>query len=121
MVNLVAFILLNDAIIKWQRDGNLRLWNYQNTVGGANLTNYRNLKTKKQLGELGLFPLKPSGVIETRKHDVFLYDSTNPDLPSKRKPSPKQSENPCSQPPQSQTKIALNGSIEGENQYTQRF
>ena len=37
------------------------------------------LKTKKQLGELGLSHLKPSGVIETRKYDVFLYDSTNPE------------------------------------------
>jgi DNA polymerase-3 subunit epsilon len=37
------------------------------------------LKTKKQLGELGLSSLKPSGVIETRKYDVFLYDSTNPE------------------------------------------
>jgi hypothetical protein len=37
------------------------------------------LKTKKQLGELGLSPLKPSGVIETRKYNVLLYDSTNPE------------------------------------------
>jgi hypothetical protein len=29
------------------------------------------LKTKKQLGELGLSPLKPSGVIATRKYDVY--------------------------------------------------
>ena len=51
------------------------------------------LKTKKQLGELGLSPLKPSGVIETRKYDVFLYDSTNPEsCRPKRKPSPKQLE-----------------------------
>ncbi|MEG4353446.1 3'-5' exonuclease [Microcoleus sp. LAD1_D5] len=51
------------------------------------------LKTKKQLGELGLSPLKPSGVIPTRKYDVFLYDSTNPEsCRPKRKPSPKQLE-----------------------------
>jgi DNA polymerase-3 subunit epsilon len=51
------------------------------------------LKTKKQLGELGLSPLKPSGVIETRKYDVLLYDSTNPECcRPKRKPSPKQLE-----------------------------
>ena len=51
------------------------------------------LKTKKQLGELGLSPLKPSGVIQTRKYDVFLYDSTNPEsCRAKRKPSPKQLE-----------------------------
>jgi DNA polymerase-3 subunit epsilon len=51
------------------------------------------LKTKKQLGKLGLSPLKPSGVIETRKYDVFLYDSTNPEsCRPKRKPSPKQLE-----------------------------
>jgi DNA polymerase-3 subunit epsilon len=51
------------------------------------------LKTKKQLDELGLSPLKPSGVIETRKYDVFLYDSTNPEsCRPKRKLSPKQLE-----------------------------
>ena len=51
------------------------------------------LKTKKQLGELGLSPLKPSGVIETRKYDVLLYDSTNPECcRPKRKSSPKQLE-----------------------------
>ncbi|MEG4959839.1 MULTISPECIES: 3'-5' exonuclease [unclassified Microcoleus] len=51
------------------------------------------LKTKKQLGELGLSPLKPSGVIETRKYDVFLYDIHNPECcRPKRTPSPKQLE-----------------------------
>jgi DNA polymerase-3 subunit epsilon len=51
------------------------------------------LKTKKQLGELGLSPLKPSGVIETRKYDVLLYDIHNPEsYRPKRKPSPKQLE-----------------------------
>jgi DNA polymerase-3 subunit epsilon len=51
------------------------------------------LKTKKQLGELGLSPLKPSGVIETRKYDVFLYDINNPEsCRPKRKPSPRQLE-----------------------------
>ncbi|MEG5236954.1 3'-5' exonuclease [Microcoleus sp. AT9b-C3] len=51
------------------------------------------MKTKKQLGELGLSPLKPSGVIPTRKYDVFLYDIHNPEcFRPKRKPSPKQLE-----------------------------
>ncbi|MEG4595209.1 3'-5' exonuclease [Microcoleus sp. F8_C2] len=51
------------------------------------------LKTKKQLGELGLSPLKHSGVIPTRKYDVFLYDINNPECcRPKRKPSPKQLE-----------------------------
>lgn len=51
------------------------------------------LKTKKQLGELGLSPLKPSGVIPTRKYDVFLYDIHNPECcRPKRTPSPKQLE-----------------------------
>jgi hypothetical protein len=48
-------------------------------------------KTKKQLGELGLSPLKLSGVIPTRKYDLFLYDIHNPECcRPKRKPSPKQ-------------------------------
>ena len=52
-----------------------------------------NLKTKKQLGELGLSPLKPSGVIETRKYDLLLYDINNPEsCRPKRKSSPKQLE-----------------------------
>lgn len=51
------------------------------------------MKTKKQLGELGLSPLKPSGVIPTRKYDVFLYDIHNPECCCpKRKPTPKQLE-----------------------------
>jgi DNA polymerase-3 subunit epsilon len=51
------------------------------------------LKTKKQLAELGLSPLKPSGVIPTRKYDVLLYDSTNPEsCRPKRKPTQKQLE-----------------------------
>jgi len=51
------------------------------------------LKTKKQLGELGLSPLKPSGVIPTRKYDVFLYDIHNPECcRPKRKPTPQQLE-----------------------------
>ncbi len=50
-------------------------------------------KTKKQLGELGLSPLKPSAVIETRKYDVLLYDINNPECcRPKRKPTPKQLE-----------------------------
>lgn len=51
------------------------------------------LKTKKQLGELGLSPLQPAGVIETRKYDVFLYDPNNPECcRPKRKCTPKQLE-----------------------------
>ena len=51
------------------------------------------LKTKKQLGELGLSPLKPSGIIPTRKYDVLLYDPNNPECcRPKRKPTPKQLE-----------------------------
>jgi DNA polymerase III subunit epsilon len=51
------------------------------------------LKTKKQLGELGLSPLKASGIIETRKYDVFLYDINNPECcRPKRKPTPQQLE-----------------------------
>jgi hypothetical protein len=58
-----------------------------------------NLKTKKQLGELGLSSLKPSGVIETRKYDVFLYDSTNPESSRPQiKSSPKQLETLAANP-----------------------
>jgi len=32
------------------------------------------LKTKKQLAELSLAPLKLVGVIETQKYNVLLYD-----------------------------------------------
>lgn len=52
-----------------------------------------NLKTKKQLAEIGLRPVKAVGVISTRKYDLLLYDST--DLNSvapKRKASEKQKE-----------------------------
>lgn len=49
------------------------------------------LKTKKQLGELGRSPLNPSGIIETGKYDVLLYDIHNPECcRPKRKPSLKQ-------------------------------
>lgn len=51
------------------------------------------LKTKKQLSELGLRPLQPIGVIETRKYDCLLYDPSNPNSAvPKRKPSQKQLE-----------------------------
>jgi len=51
------------------------------------------LKTKNQLGELGLSPVKPSGVIETRKYDLLLYDINNPEsCRLKKKSSPKQLE-----------------------------
>ena len=51
------------------------------------------LKTKKQLGELGLSPLKPSSIIETKKYDVLLYDINNPECcRPKRKLTAKQLE-----------------------------
>jgi DNA polymerase III subunit epsilon len=51
------------------------------------------LKTKKQLGELGLAPLKPVGVIETPKYDLLLYDINNPECcRAKRKLTQKQLE-----------------------------
>ena len=51
------------------------------------------LKTKKQLAELGLSPLKAVGVIETQKYDVLLYDPSNPECcRPKRKATPKQLE-----------------------------
>ena len=66
------------------------------------------LKTKKQLGELGLSSLKPLGVIETRKYDVFLYDSTHPEsCRPKRKPSPKQVETLTANRFKAQIKIDL--------------
>ena len=52
-----------------------------------------NLKTKKQLGELGLSPLKPVGIIKTQKYDVLLYDINSPEsCRPKRKPTEKQLE-----------------------------
>jgi hypothetical protein len=66
------------------------------------------LKTKKQLGELGLSSLKPSGVIERRKYNVLLYDSTNPEsCQPKRKPSPKQLETLAANRLKAQIKIDL--------------
>ena len=51
------------------------------------------LKTKKQLVELGLKPLKPVGVIETRKYDLLLYDPSNSEsVAPKRKASERQKE-----------------------------
>lgn len=51
------------------------------------------LKTKRQLSELGLRPIKPVGIIETRKFDCLLYDPNNPESAApKRKPSQKQLE-----------------------------
>lgn len=45
-----------------------------------------NLKTKKQLAEIGMKPVKPVGVIELRKYDLYLYDPNNPDsaIPKKK-------------------------------------
>jgi hypothetical protein len=68
------------------------------------------LKTKKQLGELGLSSLKPSSLIEPRKYDVFLYDSTNPEsCRPTRKPSPKQLETLAANRLKAQIKIDLKG------------
>ena len=52
-----------------------------------------NFKTKKQLAELGLAPLKPVGIIKTFKYDVLLYDINSPECcRPKRKPTEKQLE-----------------------------
>lgn len=46
------------------------------------------LKTKKQLAEIGLKPKHPVGVIYTKKYDLYLYDPKNPDSATpKRKAS----------------------------------
>lgn len=51
------------------------------------------LKTKKQLAEMGLKPIKAVGIIETRKYDLLLYDPTNSEsVGLKRKASDKQKE-----------------------------
>ncbi|MEG4306848.1 3'-5' exonuclease [Microcoleus sp. D3_18a_C4] len=52
-----------------------------------------NLKTKKQLAELGLAPLKAVGIIRAQKYDLLLYDPENPEsCRPKRKPTDKQLE-----------------------------
>jgi DNA polymerase-3 subunit epsilon len=51
------------------------------------------LKTKKQLADLGLSPLKAVAVIETPKYDLLLYDPNNPECcRPKRQSTPKQLE-----------------------------
>lgn len=51
------------------------------------------LKTKRQLGEMGLRPIKAVGVIHCREYDCLLYDPNNPESAKpKRKPSQKQLE-----------------------------
>ncbi|MDF0556375.1 3'-5' exonuclease [Kamptonema sp. UHCC 0994] len=51
------------------------------------------LKTKKQLAEMGLKPVKAVGIIPTRKYDVLLYDPANPEsCKPKRQPTQKQLE-----------------------------
>lgn len=53
----------------------------------------QNLKTKKQLAELGLSPAKAVGIIRAQKYDVLLYDPDNPEsCRPKRKPTEKQLE-----------------------------
>lgn len=37
------------------------------------------LLTKNQLAQKGMKPIKPVGVIPTRKYDLYLYDPNNPD------------------------------------------
>ncbi|MGL4375160.1 MAG: 3'-5' exonuclease [Microcoleaceae cyanobacterium] len=50
-----------------------------------------NLKTKKQLAELGLKPVKAVGIIRARKFDCLLYDVNNQEsVKPKRTPSEKQ-------------------------------
>jgi DNA polymerase-3 subunit epsilon len=44
-----------------------------------------NLKTKKQLAEMGLKPLNPVGVIDCKKYDLFLYDPENPQSAAPKK------------------------------------
>jgi DNA polymerase-3 subunit epsilon len=57
-----------------------------------------NLKTKKQLSEMGLSPIAAVGVIKTQKYYLYLYDSDNPQsVKPKRKSSPKQLENLATQ------------------------
>ena len=52
-----------------------------------------NFQTKKQLAQLGLAPLKPSGVIKCRDCELFLYDINNSEAcRPKRKCSPQQLE-----------------------------
>lgn len=51
------------------------------------------LKTKRQLQEMELRPVKAIGVIHCQKYDCLLYDHTNPEsVAPKRKPSQKQLE-----------------------------
>lgn len=51
------------------------------------------LKTKRQLNECGLRPIKPVGIIKCRDYDCLLYDPSNPESAApKRKPSQKESE-----------------------------
>lgn len=53
----------------------------------------KELKTKRQLGEIGLRPVKAVGVIHCREYDCLLYDPNNPESTKpKRKPSQKQLE-----------------------------
>lgn len=49
------------------------------------------LKTKKQLAQMGLKPVKPVGVIYCKEYDLYLYDPNNPkSATEKRKPTEKQ-------------------------------
>ena len=53
----------------------------------------QNLKTKKQLAELGLSPLKAVGIIRAQKYDVLLYDPDDSESSRpKRKPTQTQLE-----------------------------
>jgi DNA polymerase-3 subunit epsilon len=60
--------------------------------GGSNPPS-DNLKTAKQLAELGLKGIKPAGYIETRKYTIKLYDiNDNNSVKPKKQPTPKQLE-----------------------------
>ena len=60
---------------------------------GGNNPPPENLKTKRQLNDIGLKPLAPVGVICTPKYDCYLYDPNNPkSVKPKRQLSKKQKE-----------------------------
>lgn len=44
------------------------------------------LKTKTQLGKMGLLPVKAVGVIVTLRYDMLLYDINNPDCFRTKRP-----------------------------------
>ncbi|MGL4618720.1 MAG: exonuclease domain-containing protein [Chroococcidiopsis sp.] len=64
-----------------------------NWWGSGNNEPPDNLKTKRQLQEMGLRGVKAVGVIHCQEYNCFLYDSSNPESAvPKRKPTSKQLE-----------------------------